>query len=185
MRCPAHPEEIATNCCAVCGSWHCVLCAPFETVLDAPVCPSCRPSLESVPSPGGRGKPGRIVASAVLLLLLVIAVVLYPQSRNGGDAEIDALLQTYQQLERVGLALQRFHQEHGDYPGSLSELVPQHLASLPEDPFVRGSGGLKYLGGLARGQRRLLYSVGPDGVDQGGLSMDPITGRGDMVYPVD
>jgi hypothetical protein len=89
----------------------------------------------------------------------------------------------------VGMALQLFHSAHGDYPRSLSELLPQHLASLPEDPFERGSGGLKYVvkqaGGGVSSQRRLLYSVGPDGVDQGGLARDPVSGVGDLVYPVD
>jgi len=87
------------------------------------------------------------------------------------------------------MALQRFRSEQGEYPRSLSQLLPLHLTSLPEDPFEPGPVGLKYVveqaGGGMKGQGHLLYSVGPDKVDQGGLARDPLSGIGDLVYLVD
>jgi hypothetical protein len=67
-------------------------------------------------------------------------------------------------LTVTAIALERFHLNHGEYPQNLSALVPEFLTSVPRDP-VDGQ-PLRY--------RRdddgafLLYSVGEDGVDNGG-----------------
>src|SRR5207244_12392963 len=63
----------------------------------------------------------------------------------------------------VGLAVERYRQAHHRWPDSLAALVPEFLQVLPSDPY-NGS-PLKY--------RRLdagvvIYSVGPDGQDDGG-----------------
>jgi RNA polymerase sigma factor (sigma-70 family) len=72
-----------------------------------------------------------------------------------------------QQLE-IGLALQAYHAETGRYPGSLSNLVPRYLPSLPADPFA-ARGTLQY---HLTGNVYALYSVGPDGIDDGGSPID-------------
>ena len=71
-------------------------------------------------------------------------------------------------LIEVTLALRVFKLEHGSYPDSLSALTPGILPKLPRDPFAKGN---------AFGYRRVksnyvLYSVGPDGKDDGGTPID-------------
>jgi len=64
---------------------------------------------------------------------------------------------------RIHLALRAYHAERGELPESLEALVPTYLAALPRDPF--GGAPLHY----AR-ERRLVWSVGRDGRDAGGLA---------------
>lgn len=68
----------------------------------------------------------------------------------------------------VTLALHVFRLEHGYYPASLAELTPGCLKTLPEDPFGK-QGTFPY---HVQRQHYLLYSVGPDGKDDGGKVID-------------
>jgi hypothetical protein len=61
------------------------------------------------------------------------------------------------------LAAERFRRAEGRWPGTLDELVPQYLAGVPRDPFDLGP--LKLAG---RPDGIVIYSVGPDGKDDGG-----------------
>ncbi len=65
------------------------------------------------------------------------------------------------------LALQAYHQDHKAYPLSLTALVPGYLKSVPTDPFAL-SGLLRY---KRVGAKYVLYSVGPDGKDDGGKAI--------------
>jgi hypothetical protein len=71
---------------------------------------------------------------------------------------------TQNALLLVSLALQAYHAEHGDYPETLAALSPAYLQAVPDDPFA--------LHAPFRYQRTatgyLLYSIGPDGKDNGG-----------------
>ncbi len=71
----------------------------------------------------------------------------------------------------VGLALKIYKGEHGKYPAKLSELVPGILASLPNDPFAL-SGTFQY---RLDKSGYVLYSVGPDGKDDGGTPIEDKT----------
>ncbi len=64
------------------------------------------------------------------------------------------------------LAIECYRREHASYPDSLEDLVPKHLPRIPEDPF--GHAPLRY---RRTSDACLVYSVGPDGRDDGGLSM--------------
>lgn len=75
-----------------------------------------------------------------------------------------ALQQTEDDLLRVDIALRAYCLEHSEYPKSLRALVPRCLKSVPQDPFAR-SGALRY---KRRGSSFVLYSVGPDRIDDGG-----------------
>jgi hypothetical protein len=84
------------------------------------------------------------------------------------DAQTLALMrdrseQSYRNL-RVALALAAFKSQSGAYPERLEELKPAFLKELPHDLFTSTS--LKYkrddLG-------YVLYSVGPNGRDDGGF----------------
>ena len=63
----------------------------------------------------------------------------------------------------VALAVERFRIEHGNWPASLSQLVPSWLARVPTDPFDEKP--IRY-GTIPEG--RVLYSVGPDRADDRG-----------------
>lgn len=70
-------------------------------------------------------------------------------------------------LKRIvvtAIALKRFQLKHGDLPGQLAELAPAYVPSVPLDP-VDGK-PLRYHPNP--GGTFLLYSIGDDGVDNGG-----------------
>jgi hypothetical protein len=84
-------------------------------------------------------------------------------------------------LAIVTLALRRYHLERGNYPDSLSPLVPEYLAEVPLDPYSGQS--IRYQ--LEPSKGYVLYSVGPDRVDDGGKPFpersDWTKVRGDML----
>lgn len=69
------------------------------------------------------------------------------------------------------LALEAFHAEHSRYPAALTELIPDILPELPASPF--DPNGLVYRLPSAEndldGRAYLLYSIGADGIDNGGI----------------
>ena len=67
----------------------------------------------------------------------------------------------------VALALRAFRLERGAPPSALSELVPSYLKKVPHDPF----GGGEQLRYRRTGAAYRLYSVGPDGRDDGGKAI--------------
>jgi hypothetical protein len=74
-----------------------------------------------------------------------------------------------ERLLAVELALRCYQTQQGHPPASLEELSAKYLSHVPEDPF--SGQPLVY---RAQGTNWLLYSVGPDGVDDGGK---PISGH--------
>jgi hypothetical protein len=82
---------------------------------------------------------------------------------DGSKAQNDLLILT--------LAAQAFHRTNGRYPNALEELVPDYLKKLPNDPFT-GETPFRY--GI-KDKSYVLYSVGPDGVDDGGQPIIGIT----------
>jgi hypothetical protein len=69
---------------------------------------------------------------------------------------------------RVVVAIERFRRAQGRLPSKLDELVPTYFASLPQDPFTGGS--LQY---RVDPDEYVVYSVGSNGVDDGGTSKPP------------
>lgn len=70
-------------------------------------------------------------------------------------------------LLMTALALRAYRCEHGSYPATLQALTPKYVTSLPDDPFgLRGTFHYR-----PQGDVYLLYSVGPDGTDNGGTPM--------------
>ena len=100
------------------------------------------------------------------------AGVLYATIPGASGALQQAVADTARQrLARTALALERHrHAKNGALPESLSGLVPDLLAEVPEDPFA---------GAPIRYQRTpegyLVYSIGPNGEDDGGERDDDIT----------
>jgi len=69
-------------------------------------------------------------------------------------------------LAAVGLAIRLYEVEHGGArPGALTELAPAYLPVVPADPMARVGAALRY---VSAGGRAIVYSVGVDGVDDGG-----------------
>jgi hypothetical protein len=84
-------------------------------------------------------------------------------------------------LLTLELSLRCYRAEHGQPPATLEALVPHYLQAVPSDPF---SG--KPLIYRPQGTNWLLYSVGADGVDDGGKPAARSTARsiskGDILY---
>ena len=66
------------------------------------------------------------------------------------------------------LAAERYRRTQGDWPASLAALVPNYLASIPVDPFDAQPLRMRRLE-----QGFVIYSVGPDGQDCGGILIRP------------
>ncbi|MEN6406231.1 MAG: hypothetical protein ABFC77_07160 [Thermoguttaceae bacterium] len=85
---------------------------------------------------------------------------------SGGDAEDRWAMQ--RDLTKLSLSLAAYRADHGSYPQKLAELMPNYASAVPRDLFGGGDAPLHY-------QRRdhgfLLYSVGPNGKDDGGKTM--------------
>ncbi|MHB9134321.1 MAG: hypothetical protein ACYDBB_24890 [Armatimonadota bacterium] len=76
-------------------------------------------------------------------------------------------------LLTVTLALRAYYIEHGSYPAMLQQLTPGYLSKLPDDPFAL-NGPLQY---RRSGKTYVLYSIGPDGKNNGGTpSKDGVKG---------
>ena len=64
----------------------------------------------------------------------------------------------------VALALRAYRLENNSYPENLKQLTPKYIAKIPADPFGAGE-SLRY---KTAGAEYSLYSIGPDGIDNGG-----------------
>jgi hypothetical protein len=93
-----------------------------------------------------------------------------------------ALLRAVESFERqiaiadlalIALSIKTYHRDTGNYPESLGELVPEYLDALPADAFS----GEPYIYKADQGGF-LLFSVGPNGKDDGGA---PLEGPGGIV----
>ena len=79
---------------------------------------------------------------------------------------------------KILLALQLYRTEEGHFPGSLNELVPEYLKEIPPDRFA-SDGKFIY---KKDGKSISLYSVGPDGVDDGGKTEATMSSQqGDVI----
>ncbi|MFI4916577.1 MAG: hypothetical protein ACIAS6_08745 [Phycisphaerales bacterium JB060] len=69
---------------------------------------------------------------------------------------------------RLALAIEVHRREHGALPAALDALVPGVLAEMPRDPHAE-DGRYVYRRDETNPFAYVLYSVGPDGVDDGGV----------------
>jgi hypothetical protein len=75
---------------------------------------------------------------------------------------------------RAGIAMYRYRAKNSAFASKLEDLVPEFLDALPEDPYTRGPLRFRRMGD----DSWAVYSVGPDGADDGG---EP--GAGDCTAP--
>jgi hypothetical protein len=85
--------------------------------------------------------------------------------------------QTMANQALLACALERYRLSHGEYPQSLSDLVPQLVDKLPHD--LIGGGGLKYR--RTGATQFILYSIGWNERDDGGIPGKTIA-DGDWVW---
>jgi len=83
----------------------------------------------------------------------------------GACAKKAAYTQAAADMARTALALERYRLAHGNFPDSLTALVPQFLAQIPHD--VIGGQPLKYR--RTDDGRFVLYSIGWNETDDGGV----------------
>ncbi|OVE77371.1 hypothetical protein BVX99_02730, partial [bacterium F16] len=78
---------------------------------------------------------------------------------------------------RVQVAIKGFRTANNQaWPDTLQELVPQWINRLPEDPFSVPPAPINY-----SKKKRMLYSVGPDGIDNGGATLKQLQNKGAVV----
>jgi hypothetical protein len=92
--------------------------------------------------------------------------MLLPVLGPGRMKELDDLAQI--RLLELAFAMRAYRLEHHELPNSLNDLVTAgYLKSIPADPF-RASGPLMY---RKDGAKPVIYSIGPDGIDNGGTAI--------------
>ncbi len=79
-------------------------------------------------------------------------------------------LETNKSITSFSLALAGYHAEHGAYPKELGALAPEYFSELPKDSFSGGDFIYR-----AEGTGYVLYSVGPNGKDDGGRNFSDTT----------
>jgi hypothetical protein len=82
------------------------------------------------------------------------------------SATTDRADQTQRNLH-IAFALAAFRAEHGRYPAKLDDLAPKYLPTVPNDLFAD-----KPLIYRSSEHGYLLYSVGPNGKDDGGKTCE-------------
>ena len=78
---------------------------------------------------------------------------------------------------QVIMALRCYQLKHGSLPGNLADLVPEFLPAVPLDDF--DGKPMKY-----SKERKVVYSVGEDLIDSGGIEKDTNKNRLDIFYPL-
>lgn len=78
---------------------------------------------------------------------------------------------------QVAIAMTRFRLDHGNFPATLDLLVPAYLDEMPLDPFDG-----KPLRLTRHGGDWIVYSIGPDGKDDGGAPYDAAKRTGDLGF---
>ena len=96
-------------------------------------------------------------------LLLVVSLAQIRSAKVRAE-EKDRRIKATIRLLATELSIRCYQQEKGHPPARLDELVPEFLKAVPQDPFSRRP--LIY---RPQGTDWLLYSVGPDHVDNGGV----------------
>ncbi len=104
-----------------------------------------------------------------------LASLLVPAVRQAREAE--DRVQTRQQVRNVFLAAVEYRLRNGDYPESLETLVPEFIDEIPIDVYTERP--LRY---VTEGTTLKIYSFGPNGIDNRGMTFGTGEGHDDLVY---
>jgi hypothetical protein len=99
-------------------------------------------------------------------------LILIPALGRASVGEVTAHINL--QVAGAALAAEEWRMKHGAWPDSLEELVPELLERAPEDPF--GEGSIQY---RKTDTGVVVYSLGPDGKDDRGVSQEEADRRWD------
>lgn len=104
-----------------------------------------------------------------------VASLLLPALERSTELHFRALAK--RRLAAAALAARLYAAEHDDrLPSTLDDLVPKYLPAVPFDPMVADGSAIRY---VASGNTPMLYSVGSDGRDDGGLDSVNSVNRND------
>jgi hypothetical protein len=78
---------------------------------------------------------------------------------------------------QIAIAMTRYRLDHGTLPNSPELLVPNYLDEIPLDPFDG-----KPMRLVHKNDQWIIYSVGPDGNDDGGVPYDHQSKKGDIPF---
>ncbi len=130
--------------------------------IDADVDAYLKAQKSKLASPEGRAEiltgGGKRIGKAIGDVTLGLLVPAVHKVQKAWDR-----VQQVQDNLRLALALAWYHRNHGRYPKKLDELAPKYLRAIPGDVF---SGKALIYRPTEKGY--LLYSVGPNGKDDGG-----------------
>jgi hypothetical protein len=101
--------------------------------------------------------------------------VLFPAVETFAKAMARADAQ--RRLAEIALAMCRYRAKNGKYPIKLNALVADFIADVPVDPFDGKPMRLKQTDG-----KLVIYSIGLDGIDDGGTRFDTETKKGDITF---
>ncbi len=130
------------------------------------------------------GKPMHAIIPAVeniesnFGMLQIFARLAAPYSR--GVYSVFAQYEASLRMVRTALAIERYERAHGALPEALDALTPGYLDAIPIDPF--DGQPIRY---QVRDNGYLLYSIGPDGGDDGGEPFDYKEREGAYTFAVE
>jgi len=201
MRCAVHVDRLATEACGTCGRAYCSDC--LKVIGEEAYCPECvgtaaRPTPPDPPArPAPRGKVPKVAAVCVAALLAAVLVLLAirpEHARHPVPVELQAPpalderqareAACFRALEEGAVAVEIHRAENGAYPTRWDDLIPDPLDHAPTDPWAPTRTALQLAVPSWDDDAIVLYSVGPDGHDDGGKAYSVETGEGDIVYRV-
>jgi len=118
---------------------------------------------------------GRIVGATLIQLIDSEPNRSLAQSLKSTDQHA-----VYLAMAETGLALAAYRADHDEYPEDLASLTPQYTAKLPADPYALD----KPLHYRRQSSGYLLYSIGPDGLDQGGGESERYSDSDDVAVSI-
>jgi hypothetical protein len=120
-----------------------------------------------------------MTVGAVSPKLHLLTSIMIPNYYQAQLAQADDVARIH--LTLVAIALERYRLAHNDQlPDMLQELVPVYLPAVPADPF---DGKPVHYQMLSKGY--LIYSIGEDGVDNGGSEWNTERKTGDITFSVE
>ncbi len=86
-------------------------------------------------------------------------------------------------MAAIALAIRLYEVDHARRPAELAELIPDYLDEVPADPMAADGATFSY---LPDAEIPVLYSVGENGIDDGGSGWDKKSRtRLDIVFHLD